>query len=240
MSLRWLATLRRTYPLGSSCSARSSGSVGEGSATSRCRRRPQGRRGRLPSLTRRRTCGLGSWRHCPRVARVRSKCCTSSGRMANSAVKRWVSACRARSARSGSASPRRAMNSPSGQPIQPASPASLVPMPRVSSGAAGARADSSTPAARSKSAGSVASSASATCMARAFISRPPRPGSARRSNAARLNGGQARCRCSPQARTSAGLIRFLNGSGMPARLDRERQGATASLERGQSTFTRAA
>ena len=57
---------------------------------------------------------------------VSAKWLTRNGLTANSLVKRWVSSRSASSARSGSAWPRRAMNSPSGQPIQPARPASLV------------------------------------------------------------------------------------------------------------------
>jgi hypothetical protein len=89
-----------------------------GRRTSACRRRPQGRRGRLPSLTRRRTWALGSWTQRASVASVGCGCCTMNGRMANSAEKRCVSACRQRRARGTSSCPgarrtRRATRAPS-------------------------------------------------------------------------------------------------------------------------------
>ena len=87
--------------LGSSCSAASSGSVGDGSATSAFSCRPQGRRGRLPSLTRRRTCSLSSCAQRASVAKTCSGCATMKGRIANSAVKRCVSACSTASATRG-------------------------------------------------------------------------------------------------------------------------------------------
>ena len=70
--------------------ADSSGRVGVGSAISALICRPQGRRGRLPSLTRRRTWALGSCCQRASVCSVVSKWFTRKGRMANSPVKRIV------------------------------------------------------------------------------------------------------------------------------------------------------
>ena len=222
MSLRWLATLRRTYALGSSCSARSKGQEGDGSATSACSRKPQGSLGREPSLTSRRTWALGSSTQRCRTANTAWGWRWMKGRMANSAENRCVSACRQARARGTSSMPRRATNSASDQTTQPrrpsASPASPVASPTgspwASSAIGSARLAWMWSAARAKSSGRVASSASASCIARALNSSRSSPWAACRSKALRSNPGQTRCRCRPALSTVRALIRFLKASAM--------------------------
>jgi hypothetical protein len=87
---------------------------------------PTAPRPRLPSLTSRRTCGLGSGvQPCSVAQRELLVGSTRNGRIANSAVERCVSACSACSARCGWSQPAEATNSvigqttPAGEPLGP-------------------------------------------------------------------------------------------------------------------------
>ena len=105
MSFRLLATLRRTSVVGSSFSSSSNSSTGAGSSTNRRRRGAHGSRGRVPSETSRRTCGLGSCVHSASRAIVRSYSTSMNTRIEYSHDMRCVSACCRRIARAQCPSP---------------------------------------------------------------------------------------------------------------------------------------
>jgi len=126
------------------------------------------------------------------------------GRMANSAVKRWVIACSSCSARTGCCRPRRATYSPTAHSTQPSS--AWSPWTLACSKAA----------ALSKSCGKVASSALQICIARPFISRLSSPVQASAVKRALPKAGHsADSRCARRC-TVCGLIRFLKSSAMLA------------------------
>ena len=157
----------------------SSGSVGDGSAHQRLQPQAPGqaRPAAFADQAAHLRAGVGAQR-C-RVSKTRCGWRTMKGRIANSAVKRCVSACSAASARSGwpgrgARRTRRRATGSSRADRRVRSPGAAS----EASGWGGASAASMTSAAASKSAGSVASSAAHICIARAFSSSVSRPSQA--------------------------------------------------------------
>lgn len=166
MSLRLLATERRTYREGSSFSSSSMASTGRGSRWKRRSLAAQGRRGRVASETRRRTCSLASPAHSARRASVACSCRSRKGRMLNSAVKRCVSSYCARMDVSKWSRPWLATNRVCGRYRKDAMP----PSPSCERGLGPSEA-SRMSAAASKSSGRCSASAAAICLPRAAVSR---------------------------------------------------------------------
>lgn len=90
MSFRWLATDRRTYRLGSARRLSRIGAARAGDASRAPSRNDHGRRGRVPSLARRRTASLGCRDQAVMISSARGRSSRRNSRTANSDVPNGV------------------------------------------------------------------------------------------------------------------------------------------------------